>query len=107
MIILGENQIRLLSRMLVILNRKNLKISHINVSNHITKKNNGVNNNESIDNNTHQYVIDLECNEEQLIKVTKSIEKLIGIIHVYFFKKKENKPREKSWKEIDFPLATF
>ncbi|WP_185851647.1 acetolactate synthase [Blattabacterium cuenoti] len=94
-IILGENQTRLLSRILILLNRKNLKMTHINVSNH-----HNINNAQSI--------LDLECNEEQLIKVTKSIEKLIGIIHVCFFKKKEKKTntRENSWKKIDFPLAT-
>lgn len=97
-IILVENQIRLLSRILVLLNRRNLKINHINVSN-----NNG---NGSLDMDNVQYIIDLECHEEQLIKLTKLIEKLIGIIHVYSFKIKEKNSREKSWKQIDLPLAT-
>ncbi|WP_185866659.1 acetolactate synthase [Blattabacterium cuenoti] len=96
-IIVVENQIRLLSRILVLLNRRNLKINHINVSNH---------ENETIDMDNVQYIIDLECHEEQLIKLTKLIEKLIGIIHIYSFKIKEKNSRENSWKKIDFPLAT-
>ncbi|WP_185870575.1 acetolactate synthase [Blattabacterium cuenoti] len=97
----GENQTRLLSRILLLFNRRNLKMTQINVSNS--------NYHESIiDNNAaaSRYVIDLKCHEGQLIKVTKSIEKLIGIIHVYFFKKKEKNTREHSWKKIDFPIAT-
>ncbi|ACX83720.1 acetolactate synthase small subunit [Blattabacterium sp. (Periplaneta americana) str. BPLAN] len=96
-IILVENQIRLLSRILVILNRRNLKINHINVSH---------NENDPIDMDNVQYILDLECHEEQLIKLTKLIEKLIGIIHVYSFKIKEKNSRENSWKQIDLPLAT-
>ncbi|WP_185873917.1 ACT domain-containing protein [Blattabacterium cuenoti] len=95
-IILGENQIRLLSRILIIFNRKNIKINYINFSNY---------ENETIDN--FKYIIDLECFEEQLMKITKLIEKLIGIINVYFSKKITKPSRENSWKKINFPLATF
>ncbi|WP_185858598.1 acetolactate synthase [Blattabacterium cuenoti] len=95
-IILGEKETRLLSRILVILNRRNLKTHHINVSNN--------NKNESI---VHfQYVLDLECKEEQLVKVKKLIEKLIGIIHVYCSKIEEKNSRKNTWKKIDLPLAT-
>ncbi|WP_185859390.1 acetolactate synthase [Blattabacterium cuenoti] len=94
-IILGERETRLLSRILIILNRRNLKTNHINVSN---------NENETIGN--VQYVLDLECKEEQLIKVKKLIEKLIGIIHVYYFRIEEKNSRKNSWKKIDLPLAT-
>ncbi|AFJ90540.1 acetolactate synthase [Blattabacterium sp. (Blaberus giganteus)] len=89
----GEKETRLLSRILIILNRRNLKTNHINVSNH--------NENETI--NNVQYIVDLECKEEQLFKITKLIEKLIGIIHVYYYNLKE----KNSWKKIDLPLATY
>ncbi|WP_185858030.1 acetolactate synthase [Blattabacterium cuenoti] len=91
-IILGEKEIRLLSRILIILNRRNLKTSHINVSN----------NNENI-NNIH---IDLECKEEQLFKIKKFIEKLIGIIHVYYYKLENQNSRHTSCKKMNLPLAT-
>ncbi|WP_341652802.1 acetolactate synthase [Blattabacterium cuenoti] len=77
-IILGEKETRLLSRILLIFNRINIKTDHINVS--------SKNEDESISN--IQYVIDLKCKEEQLLKIKKSIEKLIGIIHVYYYKLK-------------------
>ncbi|WP_185862206.1 acetolactate synthase [Blattabacterium cuenoti] len=95
-IILGEKETRLLSRILVILNRRNLKTCHINVSNN--------NKNETIGH--IQYILDLECKEEQLIKVKKLIEKLIGIIHVYYSKIGEKNSIKNSWKKINFPLAT-
>ncbi|WP_185853411.1 acetolactate synthase [Blattabacterium cuenoti] len=93
-IILGERETRLLSRILILLNRRNLKTNHINVSS-----------NETIGN--VQYVLDLECQEEQLIKVKKLIEKLIGIIHVYSSRIEEKNSRKNSWKKIDLPLATY
>ncbi|ACY40555.1 hypothetical protein BLBBGE_555 [Blattabacterium sp. (Blattella germanica) str. Bge] len=96
-IILGERETRLLSRILIILNRRNLKTNHINVSS---------NENETIGKVQFQYVLDLECQEEQLIKVKKLIEKLIGIIHVYYSKIEEKNSRKNSWKKIDLPLAT-
>ncbi|WP_231840112.1 acetolactate synthase [Blattabacterium cuenoti] len=79
-IILGEKETRLLSRILLIFNRKNIKTDHINVS---SKKN------EDDPISNIQYVIDLKCPEEQLLKIKKSIEKLIGIIHVYYYKLEE------------------
>ncbi|WP_238784866.1 ACT domain-containing protein [Blattabacterium cuenoti] len=78
-IILGEKETRLLSRILLIFNRKNIKTDHINVS--------SKNEDEPISN--IQYVIDLKCQEEQLLKIKKSIEKLIGVIHVYYYKLEE------------------
>ncbi|WP_341658614.1 acetolactate synthase [Blattabacterium cuenoti] len=78
-IILGEKETRLLSRILLIFNRKNIKTDHINVS--------SKNEDEPISN--IQYVIDLKCQEEQLLKIKKLIEKLIGIIHVYYYKLEE------------------
>ncbi|WP_185866090.1 acetolactate synthase [Blattabacterium cuenoti] len=96
-IILGERETRLLSRILIILNRRNLKTNHINV-------NVSSNENETIGN--VQYVLDLECKEEQLIKVKKLIEKSIGIIHVYYSRIEEKNSRKNSWKKIDLPLAT-
>ncbi|WP_185861345.1 ACT domain-containing protein [Blattabacterium cuenoti] len=95
-IILGEKEIRLLSRILIILNRRNLKTNHINVSN---------NENGTISN--IQYIIDLECKEEQLFKIKKLIEKLIGIIHVYYSKLEKLNSRKNSCKKIDLPLATY
>ncbi|BBA17025.1 acetolactate synthase [Blattabacterium cuenoti] len=86
-IILGEKETRLLSRILIIFNRKNIKTDHINISNKNKKK--------PIDTN-NQYVIDLKCKEDQLFKIKKLIEKLIGIIHVYSYKLKE-KIYEKKW----------
>ncbi|WP_341665709.1 acetolactate synthase [Blattabacterium cuenoti] len=79
-IILGEKETRLLSRILLIFNRINIKTDHMNV---VYSKNE----NETISN--IQYVIDLKCKEEQLLKIKKSIEKLIGIIHVYDYKLEE------------------
>ncbi|WP_185872289.1 acetolactate synthase [Blattabacterium cuenoti] len=96
-IILGEKETRLLSRILIILNRKNLKTNHINVSSN-ENKNTGI--------IQFQYVLDLECQEEQLIKIKKLIEKLIGIIHVYYSKIEEKNSRKNLWKKIDLPLAT-
>ncbi|WP_341657810.1 acetolactate synthase [Blattabacterium cuenoti] len=78
-IILGEKETRLLSRILLIFNRKNIKTDHINVS--------SKNEDEPISN--IQYVIDLKCKKKQLLKIKKSIEKLIGIIHVYYYKLEE------------------
>ncbi|WP_341659027.1 acetolactate synthase [Blattabacterium cuenoti] len=78
-IILGEKETRLLSRILLIFNRKNIKTDHMNVS--------SKNEDEAISN--IQYVIDLKCKEEQLLKIKKLIEKLIGIIHVYYYKLEE------------------
>ncbi|WP_244270734.1 acetolactate synthase [Blattabacterium cuenoti] len=78
-IILGEKETRLLSRILIIFNRKNIKTDHINVSSK----------NEDDPVSNIQYVIDLKCPEEQLLKIKKSIEKLIGIIHVYYYKLEE------------------
>ncbi|WP_185869686.1 acetolactate synthase [Blattabacterium cuenoti] len=95
-IILGENETRLLSRILILLNRRNFKTNHINVSNNIV--------NGTIGN--CQYVLDLECNEDQLIKVKKLIEKLIGIIHVYYSKIEGKNYKNNSWKKINLPLAT-
>ncbi|WP_341653011.1 acetolactate synthase [Blattabacterium cuenoti] len=79
-IILGEKETRLLSRIILIFNRKNIKTNHMNVS--------SKNENEPIS-NIIQYVIDLKCQKEQLLKIKKSIEKLIGIIHVYYYKLEE------------------
>ncbi|WP_185860791.1 acetolactate synthase [Blattabacterium cuenoti] len=92
-IILGEKETRLLSRILILFNRRNMKPNHINVSSN--------NKNETI--NHVQSVIDLECKEEQLFKIKKLIEKLIGIIHVYYYKLEE----KKSWKKMEIPLATY
>lgn len=96
-IILGEKETRLLSRILIILNRRNMKTNHINVSSN--------NKNETI--NNVQYVLDLECKEEQLFKIKKFIEKLIGIIHVYYYKLEGKDLRKNSWKKMDLPLATY
>ncbi|WP_185852223.1 acetolactate synthase [Blattabacterium cuenoti] len=96
-IILGEKETRLLSRILILLNRRNLKTNHINVSSN--------NENKTISN--LQYVIDLECKEEQLFKIKKLIEKLIGIIHVYYYKLEEKNSIRNSWKKVDLPLATY
>ncbi|WP_185876906.1 acetolactate synthase [Blattabacterium cuenoti] len=96
-IILGEKETRLLSRILIILNRINLKINHINVSRNESK---------NIENIQFQYILDLECREEQLIKIKKLIEKLIGIIHVYYSKIEDKNSRKNSWKKVDLPLAT-
>ncbi|WP_185868564.1 acetolactate synthase [Blattabacterium cuenoti] len=72
--VVGENDNRLLSRILIILNRKNLKILYIhgdmNIKNNLK--------------NEHQYIIDLECFKEQLIQIKKLIEKLIGIICISY-----------------------
>ncbi|WP_185871718.1 acetolactate synthase [Blattabacterium cuenoti] len=98
-IILGEGkkETRLFSRILIILNRRNLKTNHINVSSH--------DDSETL-NDVQQYIIDLECNNGQLFKIKKLIEKLIGIIHVYYYKLEE-KNSWKKWKKMDLPLATF
>ncbi|QIK16884.1 acetolactate synthase [Blattabacterium sp. DPU] len=96
-IILGEKDTRLLSRILIILNRKNIKTNHINVSNH--------NDNKTISN--IRYILDLEEPEEQLLKIKKLIEKLIGIIHVYYYKLEEKNSRKNSWKRMDLPLVTY
>ncbi|WP_341655840.1 acetolactate synthase [Blattabacterium cuenoti] len=90
-IILGEKETRLLSRILIRFNRINIKTDHINV---VSSKNE----NETISN--IQYVIDLKCKKEQLLKIKKSIEKLIGIIHVYDCKLEEriqNKTYGEKW----------
>jgi len=92
-IILGENDTRLLSRILIILNRRNLKTSHINVFNDKNSSN-------------FQHFLDLESKEEELIKVKKLIDKLIGVIHVFYYKIEEKNSRKNSWKRIDLPLAT-
>ncbi|AGW86301.1 Acetolactate synthase small subunit [Blattabacterium sp. (Nauphoeta cinerea)] len=97
-IILGEKETRLLSRILIILNRINLKTNHINASSNNDKK--------TISNDV-QYVVDLECEEEQLFKIKKLIEKLIGIIHVYYYKLKDKNSRKNSCKKMDFPLVTY
>ncbi|WP_185851063.1 acetolactate synthase [Blattabacterium cuenoti] len=88
-IILGENEIRLLSKILILLNRKNLKINYVSASSHDSMENS-------------KYVIDLECIDYKLIQLKKLIEKLIGITHVYFYNIKENYR-----KKIDLSLAIF
>ncbi|WP_185864534.1 acetolactate synthase [Blattabacterium cuenoti] len=92
-IILGEDDTRLLSRILIILNRRNLKTNHINVSIDRSKSH-------------FQHIIDLESKEKELIKVKKLIEKLIGVIHVYYYKIENKNSKKNSWKKIDLPLAT-
>ncbi|WP_185850454.1 acetolactate synthase [Blattabacterium cuenoti] len=92
-IILGENDTRLLSRILIILNRRNLKTNHINVYNDKNSSN-------------FQHLLDLESKEEELIKIKKLIDKLIGVIHVNYYKIEEKNSRKNSWKRIDLPLAT-
>ncbi|WP_185867217.1 acetolactate synthase [Blattabacterium cuenoti] len=96
-IILGEKETRLLSRILIILNRRNIKTNHINVSSN--------NDNEAI--NNVQYVLDLECKEDELFKIKKLIEKLVGIIHVYYSKLEEENSIKNPWKKMDLPLATY
>ncbi|WP_185849303.1 acetolactate synthase [Blattabacterium cuenoti] len=96
-IILGEKETRLLSRILIILNRRNLKTNHIHVSSN--------NENETMSN--IQYIVDIECQEEQLFKIKKLIEKLIGIIHVYYSKLEKQNSIKSLWKKIDLPLATY
>ncbi|WP_185857395.1 acetolactate synthase [Blattabacterium cuenoti] len=98
-IILGEKETRLLSRILILLNRRNLKTNHINVNVSSNNKNETIRN--------VQYLIDLECKEEQLFKIKKLIEKLIGIIHVYYYRLEEKNSRRNSWKKMDLPLATY
>ncbi|WP_185869116.1 acetolactate synthase [Blattabacterium cuenoti] len=96
-VILGEKETRLLSRILILLNRRNLRINHINVS---------FNEKKIIENAYCQYIINLECQEKQLIKVKKLVEKLIGIVHVYYSKIEAKNSEKNSWKKIDLPLAT-
>ncbi|WP_185865084.1 acetolactate synthase [Blattabacterium cuenoti] len=76
LVIIGENEIRLLNRILILISRRNLKINYINVS----KK--------KFENNINEYLLDLECKKNQLIKLNKLINQLIGISHTYYYKKK-------------------
>ncbi|WP_185882997.1 acetolactate synthase [Blattabacterium cuenoti] len=76
--ILGENNIRLLSRILIIVNRKNLKINYINMEKY-----------EIIQNKCNRYILDLECKKTEIIQLKKLTEKLIGIIDVSFLEKEK------------------
>lgn len=75
--IIGENEIRILSRILIILNRRNIKIDYIK-----TNKTNKTN---------IKYIIDFKYDNNKLIKIVKSIKKIIGIINICCYKIKEKK----------------
>ncbi|WP_185873367.1 acetolactate synthase [Blattabacterium cuenoti] len=74
-IILLEDNIGLLIRIIIILNRKNLKINYMNISKKKYKKF-----------YINQYILNLECKIEDLIKLKKTISNLIGV-HNIFYKK--------------------
>jgi hypothetical protein len=54
-----------------------------------------------------QYILDLECQEEQLFKIKKLIEKLIGVIHVCYYKLEKQSSIKNTCKKVDLPLATY
>lgn len=69
--ILADNLSRLISRILVVFNRRNLTIKSMNVSQGETP---GV----------LYYTIDLECIEEQINQLVNQIEKLIGVSRAFY-----------------------
>ncbi|WP_185877432.1 acetolactate synthase [Blattabacterium cuenoti] len=91
MIILVEDEIRLLTRIIILLSRRNLKINYINVS---TK-------NES--NYTNQYILDVECSLNKLIKIKKIIKKIIGIIYINLYEIKKNN----SYYKLNINMSNF
>lgn len=66
-----DNISRLLSRILIIFNRRNLDIQRITF---IKVENT----------NIHQYTIDLECIENQIHFLIKQIEKIIGVNKAFY-----------------------
>ncbi|WP_185872979.1 acetolactate synthase [Blattabacterium cuenoti] len=96
-LIFGDNEKKLLIRILIILEKRNLQITFIQVkytTTYIVDDNN---------NNIGQLImIDLECLEEQLKKIIKLIRNLIGIIHIDI---KINS--KKSWKLVNIPLIIY
>ncbi|WP_185882480.1 acetolactate synthase [Blattabacterium cuenoti] len=87
-IIFGHNENRLLIRILIILEKRNLKLTYIQVSYKDDNKHIG-----------QSIIIDIKCLEEQLIKIIKLIKNLIGIIHVDI---KNNS--KKSWKLVNLNI---
>lgn len=67
----ADNISRLLSRILILFNRRNLKITGMTFL--IIEKN-----------NLQQYSIDLECLETQIAHLIKQIEKIIGVNKAFY-----------------------
>ncbi|XOD66515.1 MAG: ACT domain-containing protein [Flavobacteriales bacterium Tduv] len=70
-IILADNLSRLINRILIVFNRRNLIIKSMNVCQ-----------GESPD--ILHYTIDLECIEDQINQLIKQIEKLIGVSRAFY-----------------------
>ncbi|WP_185877950.1 acetolactate synthase [Blattabacterium cuenoti] len=75
--ILIEDNIGLLIRILILLNKRNLKINYMNVSKKKYKKY-----------NLNQCILHLKCEKKQLIKLKKIINKLIGVYSIFYNEKK-------------------
>lgn len=67
--ILGNDFSRLLNRILIIFNRRNLKIISINVT-YINKNSN--------------YFINFKCYDSQIVQIVQQIKKLIGVSQVIY-----------------------
>lgn len=69
--IIANNFSRLISRILIIFNRRNLVIKNMNISQDETS-------------NIMCYTIDLENIEDNMTQLIKQIKKLIGVSHVFY-----------------------
>lgn len=69
--IISDNIPRLISRIIIIFNRRNLFINKINLK--YSKKNNNL-----------DYKIEIECDDTKIINIIKQLEKLIGVIKVIY-----------------------
>lgn len=76
--ILADKSSRLISRIIVIFNRRNFLIKNINIK-------------YSKDSNNLYYNIGIECNDDQILNIIKQIEKLIGVIKVFYHNSENRK----------------
>ncbi|XCI74925.1 MAG: ACT domain-containing protein [Flavobacteriales bacterium] len=70
--ILADDLSRLLSRILIIFNRRNLTIKNMNICQGVTPE-------------VLRYTIDLECIDNQIDQLIKQIEKLIGVNYIFYY----------------------
>lgn len=91
--ILANDFSGLLSRILIIFNRRNLTIKNMNVCQGATPE-------------VLRYTIDLECIDGQIDHLIKQIEKLIGVSYAFYYQEEaEEFSQPINWENIRLPIA--